>query len=147
MPTEKENELLLSLVVSASRFVRSVTYSSQLGVSSVSWRVIILLDNHGQLRPSEISSLEKTSRATTTTMLKRLETERLIERVPDPEDGRSFLVQLTTHGKEELAQWRSRIHLILNELAKELTPKQLETLSLAQNIISEITAKMEQNRQ
>lgn len=140
-----KTEELLTLLINASQFVRKVTFTSKLGVSSVSWRVVLLLDKHQQLRPSEISNLEQTSRATTSAVLKRLEAEKLIERVLDPQDGRAYFVRLTDNGKTELTQWRIRIRKVLSELENLLDRQQLETLISAGEIMNQLTNKLEKN--
>lgn len=138
-----KTEELLALVIAASQFVRKVTFTSKMGVSSVSWRVVILLDKHQQLRPSEIASLEQTSRATTSAVLKRLEAEKLIERVADTQDGRAYFVRLTDIGKTELAHWRIRIREVLAELETLLSESQLETLISAGEIMNYLTSELE----
>lgn len=136
-------EELFKVLLTARQFVRKVTYESQLGVSSVSWRVVLLLDEKEKLKPSEISVLEQTSRATTSAILKRLEAENLIEKVTDPQDGRAYFVRLTKHGKKELAHWRFRIRKVLVELEAKISESQMETLLSAEKIIKNLTDELE----
>jgi DNA-binding MarR family transcriptional regulator len=51
-----------------------------------------------QAAPSELYSLLERSSGGMTKMLKRLEAQGLVDRVPDPDDGRSSLVRLTSQG-------------------------------------------------
>lgn len=142
-------QILLPLMVAASRFVRGVSFAAQLGVSSVSWRVLLLLEANGKMRPSEISEAEHTSRATTTAVLKRLEAEKLICRIADLEDRRACFMQLTSHGEQMIKQWRKQVKEVIEELAVELDNSQIEALCTAQKIIEKLNeilnTKMEQD--
>jgi DNA-binding MarR family transcriptional regulator len=51
-----------------------------------------------EARPSELYNVLERSSGGMTKMVKRLERMDLVERIPDPEDGRAQLVRLTRHG-------------------------------------------------
>lgn len=134
---------LLPLLLSTSQFTRGVAFAAQLGVSSVSWRVILLLEAHGPMRPSEISESEHTSRATTSAVLKRLECENIIIRLPDTQDKRGHVITLSTHGHRSIIRWKSQVKNLLQELATSLTPTEIKTLETAQKIIEKFNNTLE----
>jgi DNA-binding MarR family transcriptional regulator len=57
------------------------------------------LDGRPDLNPSEISTLQGTSRNTVSTLIRDLEDEGLIERTLDPNDRRRFNIRLTEDGR------------------------------------------------
>jgi DNA-binding MarR family transcriptional regulator len=72
------------------------------GLRSGDYSVLAALRRSGQpyrLSPSELYNVLECSSGGMTKMLKRLEARGLIERVPDPSDGRSNPVSLTSEGR------------------------------------------------
>src|SRR6478609_2327736 len=66
------------------------------------------VERHGPLTPSELAEIERVKRPTATRTLRVLEEAGLIERAPDPGDGRSCLVSVNAAGRERLRRLRSR---------------------------------------
>ena len=58
------------------------------------------LEARGKGTPTEVSQWMSVSAPTAAGILKRLKQRGLIDRSPDPEDGRSFVVQITDEGRE-----------------------------------------------
>ena len=72
------------------------------GLTSGDYSVLAALRRSGspyRLSPSELYNVLECSSGGMTKMLKRLEARGLVERVPDPKDGRSNQVSLTAAGK------------------------------------------------
>lgn len=136
--------LAVTMTVTASRFSRTAVLASRNDVSSVTWRVASMLATYGPLRPSQIAARERTSRATTTAVLQRMEVEGLIIRTVDPYDARAFLVELSANGQRELNQWRRELGERIDPLVAELSEKDRKTLVRAEQIMSELIEKMEQ---
>ncbi len=90
---------LARLSVLVESFQRSVL--SPFNLSSGDYGVLAALRRAGppyQLTPSKLYSRLQRSSGGMTKILKRLEEQRLIDRAPDPEDGRGSLVSLTEAG-------------------------------------------------
>lgn len=104
-----------------------------------------MLDGYGPMRPSQISIRERTSRATTTKLLQRLEREGLIRRLENDGDARSYLVELTDQGRAGLQQWRGRVATALVPQMEMLTAKERETLVQAEGIMRKLTNELEGN--
>ena len=62
------------------------------GLTPTSTAALATIERHGPLTPSELAEIERVKRPTVTRTLGCLEREGLIERTPDPADGRSALV-------------------------------------------------------
>ena len=66
------------------------------------WRLICALRNHGEpyrLSPGELAHKQELSSGAMTNRLDRLEEAGLVRRLPNPDDRRSLLVELTDGGK------------------------------------------------
>src|SRR5258708_12283249 len=63
-------------------------------------RALLVIDNGDAHTPSEIAEVLKVSRTTVSGLLDRLEAAQLIKRAIDPNDRRSFLLELTEAGSQ-----------------------------------------------
>jgi DNA-binding MarR family transcriptional regulator len=88
-----------------------------------------------QLSPSELYTALERSSGGMTKMLKRLEGLGLVERVPDPQDGRSLRVVLTESG---LALQEEVFHVFLSrtqELLQTISPSKLREIDSTLRIL------------
>lgn len=130
-----DDPLPLELSLACSRFSRLAARRADVGVSSVGWRIASALDHRGPLRLSEIADHERVSRPTATTAVKRLEEHGILTRTQDPHDSRSWFVDLTPHGRAQLATWRERLGAGVGELLADVSPAERETLREAAGIL------------
>jgi DNA-binding MarR family transcriptional regulator len=93
------------------------------------------VERHGPMTPSEVASRERIQRPTVTRVLARLEEQGLIERMPDPRDGRSSLVTASKAGRELLAELRTRKTAFLAHRIEDLGPEDRVTLARAAEIL------------
>jgi len=96
------------------------------------------VERHGPLTPSELAEIERVKRPTATRTLRVLGEAGLVERAPDPEDGRSALVSLTATGRERLRRLRGRKNAYLARRMRDLPPADVETLERAAAILEGI---------
>lgn len=96
------------------------------------------VERHGPLTPSELAEIERVKRPTATRILRSLEQADLVERAPDPEDGRSALVSITAAGRERLRRLRGRKNAYLARRMRELPPGDLETLTRAAEVLERV---------
>jgi len=89
------------------------------------------VERHGPLTPSELADIERIKRPTATRVLRSLGDEGLIERTPDPSDGRSALIAITPRGTERLRRLRGRKNAYLARRMRKLEPGEIETLEQA----------------
>src|SRR5882757_1303520 len=66
------------------------------------------LDRQGPASVSDLAAAEKVRPQSMAQTVGELESDGLVERRPDPDDGRRALVELTTAGRETLEDDRSR---------------------------------------
>jgi DNA-binding MarR family transcriptional regulator len=93
------------------------------------------VERHGPMTPSELASRERIQRPTATRVLARLVEEGLLERTPDPHDGRSSLVTATPAARALLAELRTRKTAFLAARLERLDPADLAVLDRAAGIL------------
>jgi DNA-binding MarR family transcriptional regulator len=87
------------------------------------------------LTPSELAGIERVKRPTVTRTLGCLEREGLVDRTPDPADGRSSLVAINADGRERLRRLRGRKNAYLARRMRDLSTDEIETLERAAEIL------------
>ncbi|AXK46760.1 MarR family winged helix-turn-helix transcriptional regulator [Brachybacterium saurashtrense] len=131
-------DLPQTLALVCSQFSRLAARRSEVGVGSVSWRVVATIERHGPLRLSEIAERERVSRPTATAVIKRLEEESLVRRDPDPSDSRSSLISTTSQGSARLAAWRGQLAAGVGELLDPLPAEDRAALERAAAVLSRL---------
>ena len=132
------SDLPQHLALVCSQFSRLAARRSDVGVGSVSWRVVATIERSGPLRLSEIAERERVSRPTATAVIKRLEEEGLVQRAPDPTDSRSSLVSTTESGSAQLRAWRAQLAEGVGGLLEALPAEDLATLDRAAQILTRL---------
>lgn len=128
---------LRDAIVRTSRALRQeAAVESGLGPSATA--ALASINRSGPLTPSELAELERVKRPSMTRILAGLEGEGLIERTPDPADGRSFLVAINDAGRERLALLRRRKSAYLARRLRQLDPGEVETLARAAELLERI---------
>ena len=101
------------------------------------------LDRAGPATPSELARLERISPQSMGATLAALEARGLVERAPDPEDGRRAIISLTAQGSELLRRRRrARNELLSSALADGFTPAELWQLRTAAPLIERLADKI-----
>ncbi|WP_436492856.1 MarR family winged helix-turn-helix transcriptional regulator [Actinokineospora sp. HUAS TT18] len=77
------------------------------GLDGASYALLLHLMDIGPVRAADVVERTGLDKSTVSRQVARLEELDLIERVPDPSDGRARLVQLTTVGTERLDKVRA----------------------------------------
>jgi DNA-binding MarR family transcriptional regulator len=126
---------LRNAVVRTSRRLRQEAAAETGGLTPTSTATLASIDRHGPLTPSELARIERVKRPTMTRTLAHLEREGLIERTPDPADGRSFLVAVNAAGHERMVRLRRRKSAYLARRLRELEPEEVELLARAAELL------------
>ena len=109
---------------------------SDLGPSSTS--ALAVIESRGPLTPSEVATIERIKRPTATRIVARLEQEGLIDRAPDPDDGRSALLSVTASGRELIRKLRSRKTAFLARRMRELPDADVAALERAATVLEQM---------
>jgi DNA-binding MarR family transcriptional regulator len=132
--TDAASQLRLGIVRTARR-LRQEAAAEATGLTPTSTAALATIERHGPLTPSELALLERVRRPTVTRTLGCLEREGLIERTPDPDDGRSALVSVNGAGRERLRRLRGRKNAYLAKRMRDLPAADVATLERAAEIL------------
>jgi len=125
-------------IVRTSRRLRQEAAGAVGELTPTSAAALATVERHGPLTPSELAEIERVKRPTATRTLRVLSEADLVERAPDPEDGRSALVSITAAGRERLRRLRRRKNAYLARRMRDLPPGDVETLERAAEILEGI---------
>ncbi|HEY2717408.1 MAG TPA: MarR family transcriptional regulator [Solirubrobacterales bacterium] len=122
-------------VVRTARLLRQEAAVETSGLTPTSVAALATIERHGPLTPSEVADIERVKRPSMTRTLGCLEREGLIERMPDPADGRSSLVSVNAVGRERLRRLRRRKNAYLARRMRQLPAEDLAALERAAEIL------------
>lgn len=125
-------------VVRTARRLRQEAAGAVGELTPTSAAALATVERHGPLTPSELAAIERVKRPTATRTLRVLSEAGLVERTPDPTDGRSALVSVTGEGRERLRRLRGRKNAYLARRMRDLPAVDVETLERAAAILEEI---------
>jgi len=125
-------------IVRTSRRLRQEAAGAVGELTPTSAAALATVERHGPLTPSELAEVERVKRPTATRTLRVLSEAGLVERAPDPTDGRSALVSITAAGRDRLRRLRGRKNAYLARRMRELPPADVETLERAAAILEGI---------
>jgi len=125
-------------IVRTARRLRQEAAGAAGELTPTSAAALATVERHGPLTPSELAEIERIKRPTVTRTLRVLGDAGLVERAPDPEDGRSALVSITAMGRERLRRLRGRKNAYLARRMRDLPPSDLAALDRAAEILERI---------
>lgn len=132
--TDSAAQLRLAIVRTARR-LRQEAATEASGLTPTSTAALATIERHGPLTPSELAEIERVKRPSITRTLACLEKDGLLERTPDPADGRSSLVTVNAAGRERLRRLRGRKNAYLARRMRELPAEDVEALERAAEIL------------
>ena len=134
-PSEIREELAPRLRWTVTRLARRLRQEAgtDLGPSQVA--ALATIERHGPLSPSELAEAERIKRPTATRILRHLEDAGLVERVKDPDDGRSSIVSITGGGRTHLKRLRARKTAYLASRLDRLDAEDRRTLERAAELL------------
>jgi DNA-binding MarR family transcriptional regulator len=125
---------LSSAIVRTARVLRQDA-AAESGLGAGVTAALATIKRDGPLTPSELAEIERVKRPSMTRTLGCLERQGLIERTPDPADGRSSLVSISEAGRERLALLRRRKSAYLARRLDKLDPEEVATLARAAELL------------
>jgi DNA-binding MarR family transcriptional regulator len=141
MPKTSETTLAetaahLRLVI--NRAARRMRQEAGAELSASNASALSAVEMHGPLTPSELADFERIKRPSATRILRGLEDEGLVQRTPDPNDGRSALISITGEGRERLRRLRQRKNAYLARRMRDLDAGDVATLGRAAEILESL---------
>ncbi len=106
-----------------------IVQASSMGINLQISNTLAVIEGAGEpLTPSEISERTLISSATMTSTLDRLERQGLVRRLPNPEDRRSVLVEVTEPGRDLCDRFLPGINALQIAVMSELEPAERHQL-------------------
>lgn len=97
------------------------------------------IERHGPMTAGSLASHEQVEKPTVTRLLSALGERELIERTPDPLDGRVVWVQISPSGRKLLQRTRRRKDEYLAKRIRDLSIEDQTTLEDAAEILDRLT--------
>ncbi len=112
----------------ASIFIRLPSVEK---LSFTTLSVLHTLSRKGPMRLNEMTATEQLTQPAITQMVRRLEHDGLVERRPDPSDGRAVLVHLTTLGAHVVEARHADRVTQLTRFVEHLSPEEQRAIASA----------------
>lgn len=118
-----EDNLAAMLADTARLMRRSFdSRARQIGVTRPQWRVLSVLRRFEGINQGGLAELLEVEPITVCRMVDRLQDVQLVERRPDPDDRRSWLLFLTPKAQELVGQLRPLAEEMLDEALEGVSP-------------------------
>ena len=111
----------------------------QAGISARRLSALSVIVFAAPITLTDLAAAEQVSLPTTSRMMKDMEADGLVERVPDPDDKRSVRIQATPKGQALFDDARQRRVESIAERIQSLTAEQLALLEEAASLLEKIT--------
>ncbi len=112
-------------------------------ITAQDFGILMRLLQEGAITQVKMSELMMRDKATITRRIDRLVKKKLIERVENPEDRRSFFVQLTVEGREALNTITPLVRDFQQEVVSDVSGEDRETVM---RVLSLISNRLMENR-
>jgi DNA-binding MarR family transcriptional regulator len=136
--TDSAARLRLAIVRTARRLRQEAAGAGGSELTPTATSALATVERHGPLTPSELAQIERVKRPTATRTLRVLTEAGLVDRAPDPDDGRSALVSVSAAGRERLRRLRGRKNAYLARRMRDLPAADLEALERAAEILERV---------
>jgi DNA-binding MarR family transcriptional regulator len=136
--THSASRLRLAIVRTARRLRQEAVEAGGSELTPTAASALATVERHGPLTPSELAEIERVKRPTATRTLRVLSEAGLLDRAPDPEDGRSALVSVSPAGRERLRRLRGRKNAYLARRMRDLPLADVATLERAASILEQM---------
>ena len=120
-------------------FIRLPTTEKQ---SFITTSVLHTLTSEGPIRLTALTATEQITQSAVTQLVTRLERDGLVERRPDPEDGRAVLVGVTPAGARIIQTRQQDRVRRFTELMEALTPDEQHAIADALPALARMAALM-----
>src|SRR5436190_6101925 len=125
-------------IVRTARRLRQEAAGGGAELTPTASSALAAVERHGPLTPSGLAEIERIKRPTATRILRVLLEAGLVDRAPDPADGRSALVSVNAAGRERLRRLRGRKNAYLARRMRDLPAADVATLDRAAILLEQI---------
>lgn len=125
------------LRLAITRTARRMRQEAGSDLSPTALAALATIERHAPLTPTRLADIEGVKRPTATRVINHLIESGMVERLKDPNDGRSCHLVLTEAGSGHLAEARSRKSAYLARLFDSLPDEDVATLERAAIILED----------
>lgn len=126
--TTEDNSAATALRVTIARIYRALRLSATSGITPSQSSVLFRIEQSEPVRMGVLAQHERITPATLSKVVDSLESLGLVEREPDPLDGRVTLVKVSMVGRQLLETQRTASTRALEHALAKLTPADREVL-------------------
>jgi DNA-binding MarR family transcriptional regulator len=134
------------LALGVVRLNRLIRQSDSGGLTPSLSAALASVARHGSPTLGELAASEHITPASLTPIIKKLESRRLVTRITDADDGRVSRVRVTSAGRRQLDENRSRRTKWIRAQLGELSPAELERLGDALDVLTKLTSVAQEAR-
>jgi DNA-binding MarR family transcriptional regulator len=138
MTTQPDPQDITRLRVAVGRLHRRLAQRASGELTFAQISAIVTVDKHGPIRQGELAAREKVAAPSMTRTVAGLIEAGLVEKIPDPEDGRSSHIVVSPSGRVLIEKVRSERSALLTERTARLTPAQYATLVAALPVLEQL---------
>jgi DNA-binding MarR family transcriptional regulator len=130
--------LAARLRVAGWRFARRMRQESDPGITPTLHAALHSIETHGPITAGQLASHEHVQKPTLTRTIQALLDRELVERLPDPLDGRVSWLSITPSGRKLLQRSRRRTDEFLAKRVKKLQPEERALLERAAELLERL---------
>ena len=134
-----DDDFAADVALTCSRFFRVALFRAGFPPSSATWRVLRFIDRHQPVRISDVARRERSTMATVSTLINRLQNQGLVEKTRDLSDTRQVLLTMTNEGRRQCEEWQSEIGKALAPDFDDLSEEQRHALRDAVEILKNMS--------
>lgn len=131
-------DLASRLRLGVTRLARKLRREGDTGITPTLLAALSTIERHGPVTAGDLAAHEQVEKPTVTRLLAVLEGRELIQRTPDPLDGRVAWVQISASGRKLLQSTRRRKDGYLAKRIKSLSDDEQATLERAAEILDRL---------
>lgn len=128
-------ESAVALRLAITRTARRLRQEAGSALTPTAMATLASIERNSPVTPTRLAEIERVKRPTVTRIITHLTEQGMIERFPDPDDGRSCRLEITDTGSDYLDEQRSRKSAYLTHLLDSLPADEVETLEKAASIL------------
>ncbi len=133
-------ETAAHLRLAVGRLSRRMRQESTLGHSLTQIGILVTLDRRGPTTLGDLAQIERVAPPTITKAVANLVAEGLVEKVPDPDDGRVHRARLTPAGERDLEAIRRQREAWLATRLATLAPEEVDQLVAVLPLLEALSA-------
>jgi DNA-binding MarR family transcriptional regulator len=134
-------EMAGQLRVAVWRAARRMRHVSDVEISPTLHSALGSVEAHGPITAGKLAAHEHVRKPTMTRTIRELVDRGLIERLPDPLDGRVTWLRVTPAGKTLLQNARRRTDVFLTKRLQRLSQEERDTLQSAAEILERLAER------